>query len=225
MRAARPGGWRPSRGRTRRWWPASPPSCHVDDAAEHDQRDEGRHAVPEHRRGWRASRRRPAGGRRRPRPGEQGEGGQRGRGRSTWCPARARSRARRRSARAAAISAGPNRPPRSGNSCRSRWSASRLRNQSRSAARQATAATTKKARKMSSSAVRDITNCEPVEGQQQPGEAADQRRPGHPADQPDGAPGSAACRRPAARTASRRSSSRRAARRRRSATCRPVDGR
>ena len=114
------------------------------------------------------SRRRRAGGRRCPRPGQQGERGQHVQGVPLGAERQPEAAVRPRSATAGRSTPDRTGRARSGRSCVSRWSASRLRNQSRSAARQATAATTKKARKMSSSAVRDITNASPSKASSSP---------------------------------------------------------
>ena len=166
--SGRPGCWLPSPGRSRRRWTASPPRC-PGRPTPASTTSETKAGTPSRSTAVGAGRRRrPAGGPRRPRPGTAGRTRPAGTGRSTCCRWPARSTPRRRAATAARPApARTGRRDRAGRAA-SRWSASRLRNQSRSAARQLTAATTKKARKMSSSAVRDITNASPSKASSSP---------------------------------------------------------
>ena len=84
-------------------------------------------------------------------------------------------------------------------------------------------ASTQNARKMSSSAVR-LCTMEAVQGEQQPGDAPEQRRPEQAPARRGRGSGPSACRPARPRTASRTASSRTATRRARSSTCRAAGG-
>ena len=133
-----------------------------------------------------APRHRPAGGRRRPRPGRAGRTRPARRARSTWCRGPARSRPRRRSARVGRPAPGRTGRRRSG---RPRP----LQVVGQPVAEPVPVGGQAGDRRDQEERQEDVEQGDPrhhegqpVEGQQQPGEAADQGRPGHPADQPDG---------------------------------------